>query len=161
MQDLPELPDEGEALLDALERLAENLAGSAAVDWDAAASSELNASHKALLPQLRAIAQIASAHERFAREADVPLDPVAAVEPGRAIAATVAPGELRTFGRSKVISEERALARVRHPNVVTVYGADHIGRRKGRTLPQRIAADGPLAAGLRARYGGSAPRAKP
>ena len=77
VQDLPELPDEGEALLDSLEPLAENLAGGAAVDWDAADSSELTASHKALLRQLRAIALIASAHERFAREADVLLDPVA------------------------------------------------------------------------------------
>ena len=194
MQDSREPPDEGEGLLDSLAPLAENLAGGAAVDWEAADSSELTASNKVLLEQLRAIAQIASAHERFAREADVVLDP-AAMGTGRAIAATVGRGELRTWGQlilrsylgrgsfgdvyrawdprldrevalklltppatgeaarsSNVISEGRALARVRHPNVVTVYGADQIGGRigvwmefvEGRTLAQRIAADGPL-----------------
>ena len=195
MQDSQDPPDEGEALLDSLAPIAENLAGGAAVDWEAADSSELTASHKVLLEQLRAIAQIASAHERFAREADVELDPAAAVETGRAIAATLGRGDLRTWGQlilrsylgrgsfgdvyrawdprldrevalklltppatgeaarsSNVISEGRALARVRHPNVVTVYGADQIGGRigvwmefvEGRTLAQRIAADGPL-----------------
>ena len=69
-------------MLDSLEPLAENLAGGAAVDWEAAESSELTASHKALLRQLRAIAQISSAHARVAREADVLLDPVA-METGR------------------------------------------------------------------------------
>ena len=70
-------------MLDSLEPLAENLAGGAAVDWEAADSSELTASHKALLRQLRAIAQIASAHERFAREADVLLDRAAMETGGR------------------------------------------------------------------------------
>ena len=153
----PEFDDEDEALLDSLEPLAENLAGGIAVDWVAADSSELTASHKALLRQLRAVALIASAHERFAREADDLLPD----------AVPVAQGELRTWGKqilrsylgrgsfgdvyrawdprldrevalklltpsvttetarsSTVISEGRALARVRHPNVVTVYGAD-------------------------------------
>ena len=196
-------------MLDSLEPLAENLAGGAAVDWEAAESSELTASHKALLRQLRAIAQIASAHERVAREADVLLDPVA-METGRAIADTVGQGEPRTWGQlilrsylgrgsfgdvyrawdprldrevalklltpsatgetarsSKVISEGRALARVRHPNVVTVYGADQIGGRigvwmefvEGRTLAQRIAADGPLAPAETAAIGADLARA--
>ena len=208
MQDSQEPPDEGEALLDSLEPLAENLAGGGAVDWEAAESSELTASHKALLRQLRAIAQIASAHARFAREADVLLDPVA-METGRR-SATVGQGEPRTWGQlilrsylgrgsfgdvyrawdprldrevalklltppatgetarsSKVISEGRALARVRHPNVVTVYGADQIGGRigvwmefvEGRTLAQRIAADGPLAPAETAAIGADLARA--
>ena len=69
------------------------------------------------------------------------------------------PATGETARRSKVISEERALARVRHPNVVTVYGADHIGRRKSRTLPQRIAADGPLAPAEAAAIGAGLGRA--
>ena len=163
-----------------------------------------------MLRQLRAIAQIASAHERFAQEADVLFDAVAAMETSGAIAATAGQGELRTWGQlilrsyigrgsfgdvyrawdprldrevalklltppatgetarsSKVISEGRALARVRHPNVVTVYGADQIGGRigvwmefvEGRTLAQRIAADGPLAPAETAAIGADLARA--
>jgi serine/threonine-protein kinase len=195
VQDIPDPPDEDEPLLDSLGPIAEDLAGGAAVDWDAADSSELTASHKALLQQLRAIARIAGAHERSAQEANVLVHAVVDMETDRTIA-TVAQPELRTWGQlilrsylgrgsfgdvyrawdprldrevalklltplatgetarsSHVISEGRALARVRHPNVVTVYGADQIGGRigvwmefvEGRTLTQRIAADGPLA----------------
>ena len=208
MQDLPELPQERE-LLEALEPIAENLANGAAVDWEAAESSELTASHKALLRQLRAIAEISSAHARFAREADVLLDPVA-METGRTIADTDAQREPRRWGQlilrsylgrgsfgdvyrawdprldrevalklltpsatgetarsSNVISEGRALARVRHPNVVTVYGADNIGGRigvwmefvEGRTLAERISADGPLAPAEAAAIGADLARA--
>jgi TolB-like protein len=53
-----------------------------------------------------------------------------------------------------VIEEGRLLARVRHPNVVTIYGAECIDDRvglwmefvRGRTLEQRIRQDGPLPA---------------
>ena len=52
------------------------------------------------------------------------------------------------------IAEARRLARVRHPNVVTVYGADlHEGRAgiwmeqvRGRTLEERLRHEGPLGA---------------
>ena len=51
------------------------------------------------------------------------------------------------------IEEARLLARVRHPNVVTIYGADWIDGRvglwmefvRGRTLEQALQQDGPLA----------------
>jgi len=51
---------------------------------------------------------------------------------------------------ASIIEEGRLLARVRHPNVVTIYGAERIGDRvglwmefvKGRTLAQAIADDG-------------------
>jgi tetratricopeptide (TPR) repeat protein len=209
VHDVPDPPDEDEALLDSLGPLAEDLAGGAVVDWDAADSSELTASHKALLRQLRAIARIAGAHERSAQEADGLLDAVAAMETGPPIG-TAAQPELRTWGQlilrsylgrgsfgdvyrawdprldrevalklltplatgesarsSNVISEGRALARVRHPNVVTVYGADQIGGRigvwmefvEGRTLAQRIAADGPLAPAEAAALGADLARA--
>ena len=47
-------------------------------------------------------------------------------------------------GASSIIHEGRLLARVRHPNVVTIYGAEQIGDRiglwmeyvRGRTLEQ-------------------------
>jgi serine/threonine-protein kinase len=198
VQDPPERFDEDEAWLDSLAPVAENLAGGAAVDWDAADSSQITASHKAVLQQLRAIARIARAHARFAREADPPL------------ATTDADGELRTWGQliirshvgrgsfgdvyrawdprldrevalklltppataetaqnSTVISEGRALARVRHLNVVTVYGADQVSGRigvwmefvEGRTLAQRIAAEGPLTPAETAAIGADLARA--
>src|ERR1700704_1552962 len=51
-----------------------------------------------------------------------------------------------------VIEEGRLLARVRHPNVVTVYGAERINGRvgvwmefvHGRTLEDELPADGPF-----------------
>jgi serine/threonine-protein kinase len=54
----------------------------------------------------------------------------------------------------RIVSEARTLARVRHPNVVTVYGADMQDGRaglwmelvRGRTLAQIVAADGPFSA---------------
>lgn len=54
---------------------------------------------------------------------------------------------------SAVIEEGRLLARIRHPNVVTVYGADRIDGRiglwmefvRGRTLEEVLQAHGPLA----------------
>lgn len=55
---------------------------------------------------------------------------------------------------SSVIEEARLLARVRHPNVVTVYGAERIDGRTGmwmeyidgRTLEEELRASGPLSA---------------
>jgi eukaryotic-like serine/threonine-protein kinase len=57
-------------------------------------------------------------------------------------------------GRLRIVNEARALARVRHPNVVCVHGADmHDGRVglwmelvRGRTLAQIVAAEGPFGA---------------
>ena len=58
---------------------------------------------------------------------------------------------------SSVIHEGRLLARVRHPNVVTIYGAEQIGTRiglwmefvRGRTLKQ-IVDDGNVFSGAEA-----------
>lgn len=54
-----------------------------------------------------------------------------------------------------IIEEGRLLARVRHPNVVTIYGAERIGDRiglwmefvRGRTLQEIVSDAGPLPAG--------------
>lgn len=168
---------------------AEDLASGAAVDWDAAGASGLSESHRAVLRQLRAVADIAGAHARSSGEGEDLGSPAAT-----AVAAT---GDLRAWGplivrayvgrgsfgdvyrawdprldrevalkllappsrvaahAPDVIAEGRALARVRHSSVVTVYGADRIGGRvgvwmefvEGRTLAQRISADGPLPLG--------------
>src|SRR4051794_35396412 len=62
---------------------------------------------------------------------------------------------------STVIEEGRLLARVRHPNVVTVFGADRIDGRvgvwmefvRGRTLERRLRENGVLSAEEVARIG--------
>jgi serine/threonine-protein kinase len=64
------------------------------------------------------------------------------------------PGAHPTAGAVRILGEARALARVRHHNVVTVHGADqHEGRVglwmelvRGRTLAQIVAAQGPFGA---------------
>jgi serine/threonine protein kinase/tetratricopeptide (TPR) repeat protein len=64
------------------------------------------------------------------------------------------PEKDREAVESAVIEEGRLLARVRHPNVVTVHGAERIAARvgiwmefvEGRTLEQELAADGPFSA---------------
>jgi serine/threonine-protein kinase len=62
------------------------------------------------------------------------------------------PGVVESLGTT-VVDEARLLARVRHPNVVTVYGADRIDGRvglwmefiHGRTLEQILGDEGPFA----------------
>src|SRR5207244_2811767 len=57
-------------------------------------------------------------------------------------------------GGASVIDEGRLLARIRHPNVVTVHGADRIDGRvglwmeyiHGRTLERSLAEQGPFSA---------------
>ncbi len=65
------------------------------------------------------------------------------------------PAELDAPSRSsRALKEARLLARVRHPNVATVYGADQIHGRvglwmelvKGRTLAELLRAQGPFSA---------------
>ncbi len=67
----------------------------------------------------------------------------------------------RTSGTLRIVNEARTLARVRHPNVVTVHGADvHDGRVglwmelvRGRTLAEILTADGRFSAGEAAGIG--------
>lgn len=69
--------------------------------------------------------------------------------------------------RSSIIHEGRLLARVRHPNVVTVYGAEEIDGRTGlwmelvpgRTLEQVLKDGEPFSAGETARIGAEVCRA--
>jgi serine/threonine-protein kinase len=64
-------------------------------------------------------------------------------------------GASATVPSARVLNEARTLARVRHPHVVTVHGADiHDGRVglwmefvRGRTLSTMLAAQGPMSAG--------------
>lgn len=69
--------------------------------------------------------------------------------------------ESRRSTASSLVDEGRLLARVRHPNVITVYGADRIGDHigiwmefvDGPTLAQLVASNGPFAPDEVARIG--------
>jgi eukaryotic-like serine/threonine-protein kinase len=68
---------------------------------------------------------------------------------------------------SSIIHEGRLLARVRHPNVVTIYGAEHINGRiglwmelvRGRTLEQLLSEGAPFSVAETARIGAEICRA--
>jgi len=129
-----------------------------AVDWETAESSA-DAQERALLGPLRRLAALADFHRglpahwghlrlvqvigrgAFAevyRAWDARLDREVAL---KLLTTSAATGEAVA-----TIEEGRLLARVRHPNVVTIYGADRIGDRvglwmelvKGRTLEQLL-----------------------
>jgi tetratricopeptide (TPR) repeat protein len=136
-----------------------------AVDWDAAASAAAPA-ERPIIVRLKAIATVARAcrtekagtwgplrilepigHGTFGevfRAWDARLD--------RDVALKLLPIENdATAGTvSSIIEEGRLLARVRHPNVVTIHGAERIGDRvglwmeyvNGRTLQQLVIEDG-------------------
>lgn len=81
---------------------------------------------------------------------------------GREVALKIIPAFVRDLrGEGEVVREARLLARVRHPNVVTVYGADRIDDRigiwteflRGQTLDRLIQERGVLDASSATRIG--------
>ena len=79
----------------------------------------------------------------------------------REVALKLIPEDVSAAATSPVIEEGRLLARVRHPNVMTVYGADRCEGRtgiwteyiSGETLAAEVARRGPLPADEAARIG--------
>ena len=79
----------------------------------------------------------------------------------REVALKLVPEQTPESVSSPVVEEGRLLARVRHPNVLTVYGAERIDGRAGiwteylpgETLAQEIARRGPVPADEAARIG--------
>lgn len=79
----------------------------------------------------------------------------------REVALKLIPEDVSAAAASPVIEEGRLLARVRHPNVMTVYGADRCEGRtgiwteyiRGETLAAEVARRGPLSAGEASRIG--------
>lgn len=158
------------------------MASGVPIDWDHISSTPADESVASILGQLRSISNIADVHgtaragaassddsearleswgpltvlERVGegtygqvyRAWDPRLDREVALKLLRPTASSVGT-ELPVF-----IEEGRLLARVRHPNVVAVYGADRIGGRAGiwmefvdgRTLEQVVRDHGPLSA---------------
>src|SRR5688572_18448584 len=126
---------------DGLTELAGAILDGAVVDWDAAASST-SPDERSLLGQLKALCAIVEAHrldapvtwgslrllERIGQGAcgyvyrawDSRLD--------REVALKLSPVDSPAAGPrdTAIIEEGRLLARVRHPNVVTIYGAERI-----------------------------------
>ena len=150
------------------------------VDWPSAESSAHEAA-RPLLPHLRLVASVADA-QRIALPAADPLHMPQALAAGhwghlrlieqigrgtfgevfrawdtrldREVALKLLPASSSPTNRdSAVIHEGRLLARVHHPNVVTIYGAEQIGDRvglwmelvRGRTLEQELLSGDTLA----------------
>ena len=160
----------------ALDHLAGAVLDGTPIDWTSATSG-VDALEGQLLDRLRLLASIAEFHRQLpsspAPPADHRLEPpvhwghLRVLEPigrgafgevyrawdtrlDREVALKLLPAESSPGGdrSASIIEEGRLLARVRHPNVVTIYGAERIDDRiglwmefvKGRTLEQTIEA---------------------
>ncbi len=149
----------------ALTELAGAVLDGAPVDWDAADSGAAPA-ERPLVRQLKAIAAIARAHQTDMPETWGPLRLLERIGQGafgdvyrawdsrldREVALKLLPADPAVSNQlaTSIIEEGRLLARVRHPNVVTIYGAERIDDRvglwmeyiDGRTLHQLVVDDG-------------------
>jgi Tol biopolymer transport system component len=135
------------------------------IDWDAAARAAPDAEGRALVDNMRRVAELASVHEQPPSRWRH-LDLVEKVGEG-AFGAVYRGWDpqlerevaVKLLSRSRgdvasPIDEARHLAKVRHANVVTVYGADRDGGQaglwmeylKGQTLAEIIRASGPMSA---------------
>jgi len=158
--------------------LADAIADGRHVDWASAESTASSDADRALIQQLRLLAGVADTHRSSEDEADVPAsDPLVGTRWGslliqelvgagsfgsvyrahdthldREVALKIIRGTLPN--REEILREGQLLARIRHPHVVTVYGADlidgHVGLWmefiQGRTLEDVLHQDGPLSA---------------
>lgn len=165
-----------------IERIADSVLDGHSIDWDSIESST-NDSDRILLLRLRVVAAIARVHRTISGRVGFPdaalsltlpskwgpldveehigagafADVYRASDPrlDREVALKLLyHDDLGSEAHSSVITEGRLLARVRHPNVVTIYGADRINGRvglwmefvRGRTLEQLLAERGGFAA---------------
>ena len=168
-----------------MHELAGAILDSSPIDWSAVESSVEDAFSRKVVRELGVIARIASVHGRElpvpAPDTEEPIwGPLRIIEKigdgaygevfrawdsrlDREVALKLLPADSVRDGRSasSIIKEGRLLARVRHPNVVTVYGAEQIGDRvgvwmelvRGRTLEQVLTTSGPFNPGEAARIG--------
>jgi serine/threonine protein kinase/Tol biopolymer transport system component len=159
--------------------IAARIADGSAIDWAALESEASDPDTRARLAELRAIAELATLHRSHAAAVDASQSAAPAAWGPLTIVAPVGAGQFgevflawdarlhrrvalkRLYGTipalaspSRAIHEARLLARVRHPNVLTVYGAECIDDRvgiwtefiEGRTLEAVLAERGPLPA---------------
>ena len=157
-------------------RLAGAITDGDAPDWTAASSTAGTQEQRQLIEELRIVAELAAVH----REPDgsgtgeaTPLEPRPARWGALEIREQIGSGHFGTVylawdsalerevalkllrptaGAAEIVREGRLLARVRHPNVVTVYGVDQHDNAiglwmeyiDGLTLSRVLAAGGPL-----------------
>jgi serine/threonine-protein kinase len=137
---------------DELRRLARAIDEQARVDWEETSAATSNESMRRTIRELALIATIARAHHDLAEPAPPagpawgPFRLIAKVGQGaygevyrawdtrldREVALKLLPAaEALSVRDTSIIEEGRLLARVRHPNVVTLYGAERIDGRVG------------------------------
>ena len=157
-----------------LDALAAAVADGSAIDWDAVTAGA-DPSVRAVVQNLRLLSTIAGEHRqvqsdgapsRFAGASWAHLRIIGHIGSGafgdvfrawdsqleREVALKLVPAESPTALRTGALGEARLLARIRHPDVVTVYGAatqdGYAGLWmeliEGRTLRQMVEADGPF-----------------
>ena len=162
---------------DRLTALASAVADGTPVDWDAAESSAASESERVQIRELRVVYQLAESQNRppatlprVDAQSWGPLRISEAIGRGRfgevyrafdprldrdvALKLLRKPDLAGDADATMAIEEGRMLAKVRHPNVVTVFGADRIDGRvgvwmelvRGRTLEQELLDRGPLPA---------------
>jgi serine/threonine-protein kinase len=157
-----------------LNALAEALADGTLVDWDAAEAGANSDDEREQIRRMRVVGAVAAAHAHIDDRSAVatrwgPLEVLECIGRGRfgdvyrawdrRLDREVALKLLRRAdapdagGGSLFVAEGRRLAKVRHPGVVTVYGADRIDGRagvwmemvRGRTLEDLLVTRGPFA----------------
>lgn len=162
---------------DQLLELAASIADGQTVDWESATATLSTAEERDLLEALRLIATVTRPKPAEVPEGWGPLRILERVGSGtfgdvyrawdrrldREVALKILRRRERDDGRraSAAVSEGRLLARVRHPNVVTVYGAEIIDGQAGvwmefihgKTLEQELAERGPFDADRAAAIG--------
>jgi len=157
--------DGDEAALDALARA---ILDGTSVDWHAVRSTA-DAAERSLVEEMEVVAMLAAFHRNQRAPSTPPPDMwghIRVLEPlgtgafghvyrgwdtrlDRDVALKLLPAQTDAEGArtSSIIEEGRLLARVRHPNVVTIYGAERIGDTvglwmeliDGETVEQRLA----------------------
>jgi eukaryotic-like serine/threonine-protein kinase len=179
------MPDRDEILADTIGKIADG----APIDWVALESRAASDSMRALIAELKIVAGVAELARRApialadqspVRQVPVTWGHLKILEPiGRgAFGEVYRAWDSRldrevalklltdvagdpTLGQTSIIGEGRLLARIRHPNVVTVYGAERLGDVvgiwmelvRGRSLHQIVQEDGPLDVVSAARIG--------
>jgi Tol biopolymer transport system component/serine/threonine protein kinase len=162
---------------DKVDKVAARIADGTDIDWVSAESTSFSSHDRALLDQLRTIADVATLHrapDEWSAEGEQgtlanwgALSILSSVGAGRfgevflawdaRLQRRVALKLLHAASPSlasptRAIEEARLLARVRHPNVLAVYGAEYLSDRvgiwtefiEGRTLEAILAERGPL-----------------
>jgi tRNA A-37 threonylcarbamoyl transferase component Bud32 len=155
---------------DRLLKLATAVADTSAVDWDAAERDATDEAERSVVRELRVLSKIGEVARDPAGEMWGPLRILEEIGRGSfaavyrawdtrletevALKLILPSGHASSVDRDRALKEARLLAKVRHPHVVTVHGADdHNGRFglwmdliKGRSLAQLLEQQGPLGA---------------